>query len=208
MITLRATERFGKPAVFIACCVPLVWLVLQVFEVGSLRLGPNPVEEIQDTLGIWGLRMLCATLAITPLSWTIGPLPIRFRRMFGLFAFAYCVLHFLNYLVLDQTFDVAEIIEDVIERPFITIGMFGVLSMMPLAITSTNAWRRRLGRSWIRLHRLVYLTGIAACWHFYWQVKKDLTEPLIYCTIIAILLGVRIVRANRRKRRAIGRVQQ
>ena len=200
MITLRATERFGKPAVFAACCVPLIWLMLQIFAVGPLQLGPNPIEDIQDTLGIWGLRMICATLAMTPLSWAVGPLPIRFRRMLGLFAFTYCGLHFLTYLVLDQTFNFGAIIEDIIERPFITIGLFGVLSMLPLAITSTNNWRRKLGRNWIRLHRLVYLTGIAACWHFYWQVKKDLTEPLIYCSIIAVLLGVRIVRAYRRKR--------
>jgi sulfoxide reductase heme-binding subunit YedZ len=202
LITLRATERFGKPAVFAACCVPLIWLLLQLFEVGPLRLGPNPVEDIQDTLGIWGLRMLCATLAITPLAWIIGPLPIRFRRMLGLFAFTYCGLHFLNYLILDQTFNFGAIIEDIIERPFITIGFFGVLSMLPLAITSTNNWRRKLGRTWNRLHRLVYLTGIAGCWHFYWQVKKDLTEPLIYCAIIAVLLTARIVRNYRRKQKA------
>jgi len=202
LITLRATERFGKPAVFAACCVPLIWLMLQIFAVGPLQLGPNPIEDIQDTLGIWGLRMICATLAMTPLSWAVGPLPIRFRRMLGLFAFTYCGLHFLTYLVLDQTFNFGAIIEDIIERPFITIGLFGVLSMLPLAITSTNNWRRKLGRNWIRLHRLVYLTGIAACWHFYWQVKKDLTEPLIYCSIIAVLLGVRIVHTYRRNRPA------
>jgi len=202
LITLRATERFGKPAVFTACCVPLIWLLLQLFEVGPLRLGPNPIEDIQDTLGIWGLRMLCATLAISPLSWVVGPLPIRFRRMFGLFAFTYCGLHFLNYLILDQTFNVGAIIEDVVKRPFITIGFFGVLSMLPLAITSTNNWRRKLGRTWNRLHRIVYLTGIAGCWHFYWQVKKDLTEPLIYCAIIAALLTARIIRTYRRKKRA------
>ena len=202
MITLRATERFGKPAVFAACCTPLIWLLLQLFEVGPLQLGPNPVEDIQDTLGIWGLRMLCATLAITPLSWFAGPLPIRFRRMLGLFAFTYCGLHFLNYLILDQTFNIGAIIEDIIERPFITIGFFGVLSMLPLAITSTNNWRRKLGRTWNRLHRLVYLTGIAGCWHFYWQVKKDLTEPLIYCTIIAALLTARIIHTYRRKKRS------
>jgi len=103
--------------------------------------------------------------------------------------------------VLDQTFAFAEIVEDIIERPFITLGLFGLLSMVPLAITSTNNWRRKLGRSWLKLHRLVYLTGIAACWHFYWQVKKDLTEPLIYVSIVAVLLGARIVRAYRRKRR-------
>ena len=199
MITLRATQRFGKPAVFAACCIPLAWLLLRLFEVGPLRLGPNPVEDIQDTLGIWGLRMLCATLAITPLSWVVGPLPIRFRRMLGLFAFTYCGLHFLNYLVLDQTFALGAIVEDIIERPFITIGLFGVLSMVPLAITSTNNWRRKLGPTWKRLHRVVYLTAIAGCWHFYWQVKKDLTEPLIYCAIIAVLLGARIMRTYRRK---------
>jgi len=202
VIRLRTAERFGKPVVFALCCAPLIWLTLQVFEIGPLRLGPNPIEDIQDTLGIWGLRMICATLAITPLSWVVGPLPIRFRRMLGLFAFTYAGLHFLNYLVLDQTFEFAAIIEDIIERPFITLGLFGVLSMVPLAITSTNNWRRKLGRNWIKLHRLVYLTGIATCWHFYWQVKKDLTEPLIYVAIMAVLLGARIVHAYQRKRRA------
>jgi len=200
LITLRTTERFVKPAIFVACCIPLLWLILQIFEVGSLRLGANPIEEIQDTLGIWGLRMICATLAITPLSWIVGSLVIRFRRMFGLFAFTYGGLHFLNYLVLDQTFDFAAIIEDIIKRPFITLGLFAVLSMTPLAITSTNNWRRKLGRNWNRLHQLVYLTGIAACWHFYWQVKKDLTEPLVYASIIALLLGARLVRSYQRRR--------
>ncbi|MDP6674629.1 MAG: protein-methionine-sulfoxide reductase heme-binding subunit MsrQ [Gammaproteobacteria bacterium] len=199
MITPLTTERYGKPAVFIACSVPLIWLILKIFAVGPLQLGPNPIESIQDTLGIWGLRMLCATLAVTPLSWVAGPLLIRFRRMLGLFAFTYCGLHFLNYLILDQTFDFAAIIEDVIKRPFITIGFLGLLSMAPLAITSTGNWRRKLGRSWNRLHRLVYLTGILASWHFYWQVKKDLTEPLVYCSIIAVLLGMRIARTYRRR---------
>ncbi len=205
MISLRTTERFLKPAVFVACCIPLIWLNLQIFEVGSLRLGANPIEDIQDTLGIWALRMICATLAITPLSWLIGPLVIRFRRMLGLFAFTYGGLHFMNYLVLDQTFDFSAITEDIVKRPFITLGLFGVLSMVPLAITSTNNWRRKLGRRWNRLHQLVYLTGIAACWHFYWQVKKDLTEPLVYVSIVGLLLGVRIVRSYRRKRLMAGR---
>ena len=134
MITLRTTERIVKPAVFVACCVPLIWLILQILEIGPLRLGPNPIEEIQDTLGIWALRMLCATLAITPLSWVVGPLPIRLRRMLGLFAFTYGGLHFLNYLILDQTFNFSAIIEDIIKRPFITLGVFSLLSMLPLAI--------------------------------------------------------------------------
>lgn len=197
MISLRTTERFIKPVVFAACCAPLLWLTLQIFEVGPLRLGPNPVEDIQDTLGIWGLRALCATLAMTPLSWAIGPLPIRFRRMLGLFAFTYVGLHVINYLVLDQTLAVDAIVEDIIERPFITIGALGFVVMIPLAVTSTNGWRRRLGRSWNRLHRLAYVAAIAGCWHFYWQVKKDLTEPLVYCMILAALLAARIVRARR-----------
>jgi len=208
LITLRTTERFGKPIIFAACCIPLIWLILQVLEIGPLQLGPNPIEDIQDTLGIWGLRMLCATLAITPLSWAIGPLPIRFRRMLGLFTFTYCGLHFLNYLILDQTFNFSAIIEDIIKRPFITLGLFSILSMLPLAITSTNNWRRSLGRNWIKLHRLIYLTGITTCWHFYWQVKKDLTEPLIYCTIITLLLGARIVRTRWRKQQATHKMAQ
>ena len=199
-MTLRTTARALKPFVFLLCLAPLLWLTLQIFAVGELRLGPNPVEDIQDWLGIWGLRFILATLAMTPLAWVIGPLPIRFRRMLGLFAFTYCGLHFLNYLVLDQTLDPGAIIEDIIERPFITIGVFGVLSMVPLAITSTRGWQRRLGRQWLTLHRIVYLTGIAACWHFYWQVKKDLTEPLIYCAILAVLLGVRLAKRHQRRR--------
>lgn len=198
MISLRTTEHVIKPVVFAACCMPLLWLALQIIEFGSLRLGPNPVEDIQDALGIWGLRALCATLAMTPLSWAVGPLPIRFRRMFGLFAFAYAGLHVTNYLILDQTLAVGAIVEDIVERPFITIGALGFVSMIPLAVTSTDGWRRRLGRNWGRLHRLAYVAGIAGCWHFYWQVKKDLTEPLVYCTIFAALLAARIVRARAR----------
>lgn len=201
MISLRTTERYLKPAVFAACCVPLLWLTLRIFEVGSLRLGPNPVEDIQDALGIWGLRALCATLAMTPLSWAIGPLPIRFRRMFGLFAFTYAGLHVMNYLILDQTLAIDAIVEDIVERPFITIGALGFVMMIPLAVTSTNGWRRRLGRNWNRLHRLAYLSGIAGCWHFYWQVKKDLTEPLVYCAILAALLAARLVRKRHRAAR-------
>ena len=112
--------------------------------------------------------------------------------MLGLFAFAYVALHFLNYLVLDQTFDIAGIIEDIVERPFITIGFSALLMLIPLAITSTNGWRRKLGSRWRVLHRLVYVIGIFACWHFYWQVKKDISEPMIYIGILTLLLGLRL----------------
>lgn len=190
-----------KPLVFLLCIAPLVWLLLRVLEIGPLRLGPNPVEEIQDTLGIWGLRFIMMTLAVSPLRRATGKVWLtQFRRMLGLFAFTYCGLHFLNYLILDQFFDVTAIIEDILERPFITIGFSAVIMMTPLAVTSTNRWRRRLGRNWQILHRLVYVIGIFGCWHFYWQVKKDIQEPVIYIAILTALLGFRVwqrYRANR-----------
>jgi sulfoxide reductase heme-binding subunit YedZ len=197
---LRQIRYLWKPVVFVFCLAPLAWLALQVFEVGSLRLGPNPVEDIQNELGIWALRFILLTLAITPLRWATGKAwLVQFRRMIGLFAFTYAGLHFLNYLVLDQTLDLAAIVEDILERPYITIGFSALVIMTPLAVTSTDGWRRRLARRWQDLHRLVYVTGILGCWHFYWQVKKDIREPLIYISILALLLGVRIWRSRRNK---------
>lgn len=195
MPTLQQIRLIWKPIVFLICLAPLVWLLLNVFMVGSLRLGPNPVEDIQDTMGIWALRFIMVTLAITPLRHLTGKAwLLRFRRMLGLFAFAYVALHFLNYLALDQTFDLTGIIEDITERPFITVGFCALLMLIPLAITSTNGWRRKLGVRWQKLHRMVYVIGIFACWHFYWQVKKDITEPLIYVCILVALLGMRLWR--------------
>lgn len=195
MPTVRQIRLIWKPIVFLVCLAPLVWLLLNVFMVGTLRLGPNPVEDIQDTMGIWALRFIMATLAVTPLRHLTGKVwLLQFRRMLGLFAFAYVALHFLNYLVLDQTFDIAGIIEDIVERPFITVGFSALVMLTPLAITSTNGWRRKLGSRWQKMHRLVYVIGIFGCWHFYWQVKKDITEPLIYIGILAILLGMRLWR--------------
>lgn len=163
--------------------------------IGSLSLGPNPVEEIQDDMGIWALRLIMVTLAITPLRHLTGRVwLLQFRRMLGLFAFMYAALHFLNYIVLDQFFDFAEIIEDILERPFITVGFSALLMLIPLAVTSTNKWRRKLGTRWQYLHRLVYVIGILGCWHFYWQVKKDTTEPLIYIGILTALLSFRLWR--------------
>jgi len=193
--TLQQIRLIWKPVVFLGCLGPLAWLLLHVFAVGSLRLGPNPIEEIQDTMGIWALRFIMATLAITPLRHLTGQVwLLRFRRMLGLFAFAYVALHFLNYLVLDQTFDIAGIIEDIVKRPFITVGFSALLMLIPLAVTSTNGWRRELGPRWRILHRLVYVIGIFACWHFYWQIKKYISEPLIYIGILTLLLGMRLWR--------------
>lgn len=194
MVSIRAIRLFWKPAVFALCLAPLAILLLRAFMVGELRLGPNPVEDIQDELGIWGIRFLMLTLAVTPFRHLIGQAwPVQFRRMLGLFAFAYVSLHFLNYLVLDKQFDFGVILEDVTERQFITIGFVALLAMTPLAITSTNGWRRRLRHNWVTLHKLVYGIAAAACWHFFSQVKKDLTEPLIYIAILTVLLVARVV---------------
>jgi len=191
--SLRTIRRVYKPLVWTACLAPLAWLVGRATGLGGLDLGPNPVEAIQDTLGIWGLRMMLLTLAITPLRRIIGaPWPLQFRRMLGLFTLFYAGLHFLTYVLLDQTLDMALIIEDIVKRPFITLGFTGLLLLVPLAVTSTSGWRRRLGRRWQRLHRFAYLIAILMCWHYYWQVKQDVTEPLAYSGTLGLLLAVRL----------------
>lgn len=190
-----------KPLVFLACAAPLAWIGLRVIGFGP-SLGPNPVEVLQDEFGVWTLRLLLATLAMTPLRYLLGKAwPIGFRRMLGLFAFSYATLHFANYLVLDQQFDWSLILEDILDRPFITVGFVGLMLLVPLAITSTRGWQSRLGKRWVRLHKLVYPATILVCWHFWWQVKKDATEPLIYVGLLTLLLGTRLWH-NRRRARA------
>jgi sulfoxide reductase heme-binding subunit YedZ len=197
--TARQIIAVGKPLVFIAAAAPLLYLLLRVFGIGP-GLGPNPIEVIQDELGIGGLRLLLLTLAMSPLAWLIGkPWPVQFRRMLGLFAFAYCALHFANYLVLDQALDWRAALEDVLERPFITVGFVSLLLLVPLAVTSTAGWRQRLGTRWKALHRLVYACAVLACWHFWWQVKKDATEPAVYAVILLALLSARFWHARRRR---------
>jgi sulfoxide reductase heme-binding subunit YedZ len=190
--------RALKVVLFLLCLLPLGRLALETFGVAGLSLGANPVEELLHRLGKWGLNFLLITLAITPLCRLSGwNWLIRFRRMLGLFAFCYVALHFLAYAGLDQRFGVAAILEDIAERPYITLGMMALVLLVPLAATSTNAMMRRLGRRWKQLHRLVYLITILAVWHFYWQVKLDTLEPTIYAAILVALLGVRLVRRGR-----------
>ena len=182
-----------KPVVFLLCLLPLAILLLQAFAVSGLSLGANPVEELLHTLGRWGLKFLLLTLAITPLRrWTGWNWLLRFRRMLGLFAFFYVVLHFLTYAVLDQGLEIVPIVEDVIKRPYITLGMTGLLLLIPLAVTSTKGMMRRLGKRWVKLHRLVYLVAILGVWHFYWQVKLDTLEALVYAVLLILLLATRI----------------
>ena len=185
--------RLAKPVVFALCLLPLALLTLRAFEIGGLGLGANPVEELLHQLGRWGLKFLLITLAITPLRrWTAWNWLIRFRRMLGLFAFFYVVLHFVTYAVLDQGLELALVVEDLVKRPYITLGMTGLLLLAPLAVTSTRGMMRRLGKRWVLLHRLVYLVAILGVWHFYWQVKLDTLDALIYALILVVLLATRL----------------
>lgn len=193
-------RRFLKPGLFVLCSLPLAWLVVRAFGIAGLGLGANPVDELQDELGEWTLRLLLLTLCVTPLAVTLRkPWIIGVRRMLGLFAFTYLNLHFLNWLVLDQWFDLRAIVADIAKRPYITAGVTAFLMLVPLAITSTAGWMRRLGRRWHRLHRLVYPAAILGCVHFWWQVKADWREPLLYASLLGLLLGWRAWRARRRR---------
>lgn len=182
--------KYLKPFVFAACLVPLALLGLGFLQ-GNL--GANPIEKITHQTGDWTLIFLLLTLAITPLRRITGVNElIAFRRMLGLFAFFYGTLHFFTYTWLDKFFDTHEIVKDVYKRPFITAGFTGFVLMIPLAITSTKGWIRRLGKKWVVLHRLIYASAIAGVVHYIWLVKKDVRKPAIYAIVLAILLLWRI----------------
>jgi sulfoxide reductase heme-binding subunit YedZ len=189
----KAFYRVTKPVIFTLCLLPLVILLMRAFEVRGFGLGANPIEELLHQLGRWGLKFLLLSLTITPLRrWTGWNWLIRFRRMLGLFAFFYIMLHFLTYAILDQGLDIAAISEDIVKRPYITLGMAGLLLLIPLALTSTKGMMRRLGKRWQKLHRLVYVSAIAGMWHFYWQVKLDTLDATIYAFVLAVLLITRL----------------
>ncbi len=177
--------------VFAACLIPLGRLLWLGFHGG---LGANPIEFITRSTGTWTLTFLLVTLAITPLRRLSGwQWPMRLRRMLGLFAFFYACLHFTTYVWLDQFFDLPDIYQDIVKRPFITAGFASFLLLTPLAATSTQAMMRRLGgRNWQRLHRLAYLAAIGGVVHYWWLVKKDVTQPAIYAAVLALLLGYRL----------------
>jgi methionine sulfoxide reductase heme-binding subunit len=188
--------RLGKPVVFVLALAPFLWLVFRGF---TGRLSVNPIEDVTLTTGIWALRLLLVTLAITPLRRITGwNRVIQYRRMVGLFAFFYASVHLLTYLVLDQGLAFEFILPDILKRPYITAGMTAFLLMVPLALTSTKGWIRRLGRKWQLLHRLVYASAILACLHFIWKVKVAIGEPVYYAVILAALLGFRVLWTLRR----------
>jgi methionine sulfoxide reductase heme-binding subunit len=190
--------RLVKPAIFVLALVPAGLLLRGLFE-GTL--GVNPAETLQLETGIWALRFLLASLAVTPLRRLFGwNRLVQYRRMLGLFAFFYATLHLLTYFVLDRYLDWVGVLEDVGKRPFITFGMLAFALMIPLAVTSTKGWIRRLGRRWQTLHRLVYFAALAACLHFIWKVKVVIGEPVYYAAILAALLAIRVVVHLRKSR--------
>ena len=177
--------------VFLASLIPLGLLVWKGFH---SDLTANPVEKIEHTTGDWTIYFLLITLSITPLRKLVRPLNlIRFRRMLGLYAFFYGSLHFLTYLTFDQSYDWGGILKDIVKRPFITVGFFGFVLMIPLAITSTAGMIRRLGgKRWAMLHRLIYITAAAGVVHYFWLVKSDVRLPVWYGAILAFLLICRV----------------
>ena len=193
-------QKLAKPATFAVCLAPAVWLS---FRAWSGRLSVNPIEDITLTTGIWALRFLVLSLAITPMRRITGwNRLVQYRRMLGLFAFFYAALHVATYVVLDLFFAWDLILADILKRPFITAGMVAFVTMVPLALTSTRGWIRRLGRRWQLLHRLVYVSAIAAAIHYLWKVKVVIGSPVYYAAIVAGLLLFRLAWALRARRRS------
>jgi sulfoxide reductase heme-binding subunit YedZ len=204
MNTLQKVRFVGKPIVFLLCLTPFIIAVGDTLNITG-QLSANPVEDLLDRFGTWAIRFIMITLAITPLRKITGwNWLTRFRRMLGLFTFFYALMHFLVWLLLDRglavdpAFQWGMVLEDLTERPFITIGFAAVVLLTALAVTSTNGIRRRMGRTWDKLHYSVYAIGILGVWHYWWQVKKDTSDAWIYAVILAVLLGYRIWKRKRR----------
>ncbi len=199
-----AIRWVAKPIVFTAALMPLAWIAWTAVASGFGPTGPlgaNPIEYINRFLGDWAIRFLLMALAVTPVRGITGWTTLmRFRRMIGLFAFFYVCMHLSSYIGLDQFFDWREIWRDIVKRNFITVGMANFLILLPLAATSTKGMIKRLGaKRWTKLHKLIYVAGILACFHFYMMRKGVQLEPIIYAAVCAILLGYRVVAYWKRK---------
>lgn len=195
----------AKTAVHALALAPLAHLAWQAWQVAGGAdidaLGAEPVAEIEHRLGLWALRLLLVTLAVSPLrALSAQAVVLRFRRMLGLYAFAYATLHLAAYLALDLRGYWALLFEEIVKRPYITVGFAAWLLLVPLAVTSTRGWIRRLGRRWGQLHRVIYLIAVLAVLHFWWIVKSDIREPALYAAILAVLLGWRLWRRAARQR--------
>jgi methionine sulfoxide reductase heme-binding subunit len=190
---MSAVRWVLKPLVFIACLIPALRLTAGAFGLAGISLGADPVAAMLHTCGNWTLNFVMITLCMTPLrNFTHMALWLRFRRMFGLFAFFYALLHFSVYLLLDQAGKLGALWQDIVKRPYITIGMLALLMLIPLAATSTAKAQRRLKLRWTRLHRLIYVIAVLGVWHYWWGVKKDIREPLLYAAGLTLLLGYRL----------------
>lgn len=190
-----------KPVVFALAALPLALLLLGAFGLAGQDLGPNPVRELTHVTGKSALNLLLLTLMVSPIRTLTGDLRwMGLRRMLGLFAFTYAALHLTVYIMLELDLDLRDLGSEFIKRPYIWVGGAALLGLIPLAVTSTDRWMRRLGRDWSRLHRLAYPATALAVWHYAWQVKADLTEPLLYAAVLAVLLGWRVRRARLARR--------
>lgn len=196
----------AKVVVHLLCLAPLAllgWRFWDVWQTGSDALGADPIAAVEHFTGQWALRLLLICLAMTPLRQLTGRAEfIRFRRMLGLYAFAYATLHLSAYLGLDLRGYWPQIFAEIVKRPYITVGFAAWLLLVPLAITSTTGWIRRLGRNWGRLHKAIYAIGVLAVLHFWWLVKSDIREPMLYAGILAALLGWRVWKSVNRRRTA------
>jgi sulfoxide reductase heme-binding subunit YedZ len=194
----------AKAAVWMLCLTPAGLLAWRAFTGG---LGANPIEFITLRTGFWTLVLIMVTLAVTPVRRVTGwHRIIQFRRLLGLFAFFYATLHFLTYVTLDLFFDFSAIAADIVKRPYITVGFTAFLLLIPLALTSTTGSIRRLGRNWLRLHRLLYVSATLAVLHFYWKksAKSDIGEPLIFAGVLAVLLLFRVIYVLRKRMQNAG----
>jgi len=197
-----------KPVVFIASLVPAGLLACGALGWFGQDLGADPVARLLHTCGKTALNFLLLTLAVTPARRLTGWTDlVRLRRMLGLFAFFYALVHFIVYLALDRQLDYHGVLQDLLKRPYITLGFAALVMLIPLAVTSTNRAMRRLGRRWQKLHRLIYPIAILGVWHYWWQVKKDIRQPLLYAGMLAVLLGYRLLVRWLARRRAAGTPQ-
>ena len=192
----RRYRLLYKPAVFVAGLVPLAWMICGLFGWLGFSAGVDQVKFLELENGKTALNLLLLTLMITPVRQLTGLTHlIRLRRMVGLFAFFYALLHFTVYVVLDLDLNWHMVGADIVKRPYITVGFTALMLLIPLAVTSTNGMMRRLGRRWSRLHRLVYVIAVLGVWHFYWQEKIDVRQPLLYAAVLALLLAYRLARS-------------
>ncbi|MEM9257606.1 MAG: protein-methionine-sulfoxide reductase heme-binding subunit MsrQ [Pseudomonadota bacterium] len=191
-----AMERPLRVTVFVLCLVPFAWLLYAATAGG---LGPDPAEAIMHDTGEWSLRLLALTLLISPLrSWTGWPV-LKLRRMLGLYAFFYACVHFLAFLQFFTGWTLPRLLQELAERPYITMGFLAWLLMLPLAITSTRGMQRRLKRNWARLHQLVYPAAVFACLHLFWQARSDIGQALVYIGVFAVLLAWRVHRRSQKR---------